>query len=192
MLMADHETRELVASAQRGDRAAFGQLVEQRRDQLYNVILRIVGSREEAEDMVQMAFLQAFVELPKFRGESAFFTWLYRIAVNAGLYAARRKRPMVSLDERRGISDRWISSDHGPEESLERDERARIVRAGLESLAPDLRATLVLREFETCNYEEIAITLDISIGCVRSRLHRARAQLRKYILERSSLNHEAN
>jgi RNA polymerase sigma-70 factor (ECF subfamily) len=192
MIMADHETRNLVASAQQGNRDAFGQLVEQRRDQLYNVILRIVGSREEAEDMLQLAFLQAFVELPKFRGESAFFTWLYRIAVNAGLHAARRKRPMVSLDEKRGTSDKWISSGHGPVETFEQAERASMVQAGLASLSPDLRATLILREFETCNYEEIAITLGISIGSVRSRLHRARAQLRKYILERSSLNHEAN
>ena len=132
-----------------------------------------------AEDVVQEAFVLALTRLESFRGHSSFFTWLYRIAFNTAISHQRRKRPVVSVQ--RDLPDQGSTlSDQGtmPGDRLDQQERAAILMAALERLSQEHRAILVLREMEGLCYEEIADILDLPIGTVRSRLHRARSQLR--------------
>ena len=177
----DHVTDEsqLIDQAVQGDRAAFTQLVERHKDRLFASMLQVTGSPDEAEDAVQDAFIRAFLKLDTFQRNSQFFTWLYRIAFNSILSRRRRKRPNVSLDQFREVSGMEFSSD-GPDvdEGMVRDERVDLVRRAIESLSEAHRTVLVLREMDELSYEEIASILEISIGTVRSRLNRGRAQLK--------------
>ena len=139
-----------------------------------------MGCREEARDVVQEAFVQAFVKLDTFEQNSAFYTWLYRIGVNLGISRRRRRKPTLSIDQARettGIEP--ADAGAAPSESLEYDERARQVHRALAELNDEHRAVLVLREMEGCSYDTIAEILEMPIGTVRSRIHRARMQLRE-------------
>lgn len=169
----------LVEAAQRGDRDAFGQLVVRYQDRLFNTLLRIAGSQEDAADAVQDAFVQAYTKLDSFRGASQFYTWLYRIAMNIALSRRRRRRLTASIDlakECRGEEPADVA--RRPEEALLANEQVEQVQAALGDLADDHRAIIVLREIEGCSYEEIAAMLELPVGTVRSRLFRARLQLR--------------
>lgn len=170
--------------------AAFGQLVRKYQDRLFHTVLHVAGVREEAEDVVQEAFVQAFLKLASFHGHSAFYTWLYRIAFNVAVSRRRRKKCEISLDANRGgTGHEPIDSLEAPGESLLREERAHLVRAALSRLSEEHRAILVLREMEGCEYEQISEILALPTGTVRSRLHRARLQLRdelKTVLEDSA------
>ena len=138
--------------------------------------------REEAEDVCQEAFVQAFVKLESFRGGSAFYTWLYRIAFNLSVSRRRRQRNEVSIDqhrERTGEEPR--EAGEGPADQLLREEQVRLVREAMGALSEEYRAILVLREMEGCCYETIADILALPLGTVRSRLHRARLQLREQL-----------
>lgn len=169
----------LIAATLAGDTAAFGRIVQAYQDRLYNSLLRVVGSAEDASDIVQDAFVQAYVKLDSFRGSSAFYTWLYRIAFNLAMSHARRERKVASLD---GMKADWGSEpvDGRPmaEVSLERREQVEMVHAALGELSTEYRTILVLREIDGCRYDEIAEILDLPVGTVRSRLFRARLQLR--------------
>lgn len=175
---------QLIDEAKGGDTAAFGQLVCKHQDRLYNTIVHVVGCRVEAEDVVQDAFVQAFLKLDSFQGNSAFYTWLYRIAFNAAVSRRRRKRVELSVEQNRELTG-YEPLDNGdaPTERLEREERAGQVQAALATLTQEHRAILVLREMEGCCYETIADVLDLPVGTVRSRLHRARLQLREQLKE---------
>ncbi len=167
-----------------GDRAAFEELVQRYQGRLFNALVHVVGSREEAEDVSQEAFVQAFVKLDSFKGHSAFYTWLYRIAFNVSISRRRRARPEVSMDLHRDrTGDEPEDAGESPGEQLLRAEQVRQVRAALDALNEDHRAILVLREMEGCDYEAIAEILELPIGTVRSRLHRARLQLREQLKE---------
>lgn len=175
---------QLIRASLAGDSASFGLLVGRYQDRLYHAIVHVVGSREDARDLVQEAFLQAFSRLKSFQGASAFYTWLYRIAFNMSLSWKRRQRPKFSIDHARDeAGDEPI--DHGarPEQVLDQQERARQVRRALAALNDEHRRVLVLREMEGASYETIAEILDIPIGTVRSRLHRARLELREVLRE---------
>lgn len=171
---------ELIHETLAGQRAAFGQLVRKYQGRLFNTLLHVVGSREEAEDVCQEAFVQAFVKLESFGGRSAFYTWLYRIAFNVSISRRRRRRRTeVSMDqhqERTGQEPQEFRD--GPTDQLMREEQIRQVRAAINGLNEEYRAILVLREIEGCCYETISEILDLPLGTVRSRLHRARLQLR--------------
>jgi RNA polymerase sigma-70 factor (ECF subfamily) len=169
----------LVAAVRAGDRAAFGTLVERHQDRLYNALWRLGGCPEEARDAVQEAFVQAFLKLSAFRGDSKFATWLYRIGVNQALTAKRRRRPATSLEVRRDEQG-WEPVDHGPDPSDQAtaEENMTAVHQALEELDDSHRQVLVLREMEGQSYEAIAEILAIPIGTVRSRIFRARLQLR--------------
>lgn len=176
--------RELVALAQHGNRDAFGQLFAEFRDRLLRAVVIACGSRDEAEDIVQHTFLQAYTHLPQFRGDCAFFSWLYRIAFNTVVQRSRgRRRRTQSLDQRHAQGLDPMSRYEAPQQPLEREENAALVRAALDSLTPDLRTSLVLRELEGCEYQQIAEILETPIGTIRSRIHRARAKLREYLEE---------
>jgi len=167
-----------------GDRMAFGELVRRYQVRLFNTLLHVVGTREEAEDVSQEAFVQAFVKLDSFRGHSAFYTWLYRIAFNVSVSRRRRKRSEISMDlHRERTGEEPEDAGEAPDEQLLREEQVRQVRAAIEALNEEHRAILVLREMEGCDYETIAEILDMPIGTVRSRLHRARLQLREQLKE---------
>lgn len=174
----------LIHEALRGDSGAFGQLVQKYQDRLFNTIMHVMGRREEAEDLVQDAFVQAFVKLNTFHGNSAFYTWLYRIAFNLAISQKRRKHVEASVDHRREeTGSEPTDVGESPDEYLMRRERAKQVRAALAKLTDEYRSIIVLREMEGCCYETISEILDIPVGTVRSRLHRARLELRDHLRE---------
>ncbi len=175
---------QLIDETLRGRSAAFGQLVEKYQDRLYNTIVHVVGSAEDALDVVQDAFVQAFLKLETFQRSSAFYTWLYRIAFNTAASQRRRKRPTLSLEQRRETSGQEpADGQSGPCEHLEQLERSRQVRQAIAGLSEEYRAVVVLREIDGCCYETIAEILELPLGTVRSRLHRARLQLRGLLRE---------
>lgn len=179
-----NEDVRLIDEALAGNTKSFGELVQKYQNRLFNTMFHVVGSREEAEDVVQDAFVQAFVKLGSFQGASAFYTWLYRIAFNLSVSRRRRKRPELSIDVVRETTGNDPLAENGyPTELMERKESVEQVRRALETLQEDHRAILVLREIEGYCYEEISHILDMPIGTVRSRLHRARLQLREELEE---------
>ena len=173
------DDRQLVRAACRGDREAFGFLVRRHQDRLCTSLLHICGTPDEAEDVAQEAFVQSYVKLATFAGDSAFYTWLYRIAVNMAISRRRRQREAASVEqtrERFGLEP--LDNTEPADERLLREERAVQVQQALHRLSDEHRAILVLREVEGCDYDEISRILDLPVGTVRSRLHRARLQLR--------------
>jgi len=167
----------LIDACRAGQTEAYGTLVQRYQDRLFPTVLRLTGSVEDALDLVQETFLRAYEKLNLFQGESSFYTWVYRIAVNLAL-SGRRKRSWLRLSDtpQAEAADR---SETDPALPLERAERERIVQEALNALAPDHRAVVVLKEFDGLRYEEIAAILGVPVGTVRSRLHRARCDLRE-------------
>jgi RNA polymerase sigma-70 factor (ECF subfamily) len=175
---------QLINDSLAGDQAAFGQLVQKYQGRLFNTMLHVAGSHEEAEDVCQEAFVQAFVKLASFQGRSVFYTWLYRIAFNVSVSRRRRKRVELSIDQHRErTGDEPEDGGEHPEDQLLRDEQVQQVRGAIGALNDEYRAILVLREMEGCCYETIAEILELPLGTVRSRLHRARLQLRDQLQE---------
>ncbi|REK07511.1 MAG: RNA polymerase subunit sigma-70 [Planctomycetota bacterium] len=169
----------LIDEALAGNSAAFGQLVTKYQDRLYNTLVHVVGSADTASDVVQDAFVQAYVKLNTFERASAFYTWLYRIAFNLAVSRRRREKPTVSVEHtREALGHEPLDRDPPPESRMEQQERACQVRAALDRLSDEHRSILVLREIEGCRYEQIAEVLELPVGTIRSRLHRARLQLR--------------
>jgi len=161
----------LVTRARAGRTDAFEELVRRHRDRVHRVALRMLGDPREAEDVTQDVFLQVWRSLDRFRGDSAFTTWLHRITVNRCLNVQRARRPVEPLDTDRPSRDPAVEA--AVESRLELDD----VRHAIARLTPEQRAPLVLRELEGCTYEELAEILDCSVSAVRSRLHRARIEL---------------
>lgn len=166
-----------------GDSEAFGLLVQKYQNRLFNGIVLVMRNRQEAEDVVQEAFVLAYTKLSSFRGHSAFFTWLYRIAYNLAISRLRRQRNSISLDrQRETIGIDLSATDVSPSVNLERQEEVSQMYQALDRLTEEHRSILVLREMEGMDYEAIAEVLDLPIGTVRSRLHRARDQLREKLI----------
>ena len=174
----------LVAAARQGDRDAFGILVERHQDRIFNSLLRVLGSRDDALDVVQDAMVQAFVKLDSFRGDAKFSTWLYRIAMNLALSYRRRHRPSVSVEElKQRVGEEPVSELPAPDKNLMDQERAATVQQALAALEVQHCQILVLREIENCSYADIAQILELPVGTVRSRLFRARMQLKEKLIE---------
>jgi len=172
----------------RGDQAAFREVVLAHQDRLFNVCLRMIGNRTEAEDLVQEAFVKAFTSLAGFDGRASFYTWLYRIAVNLCLSRRRSTRHLAcSLDEpheearRSGSAAASLSArnEASPLRQAAQREEHRLILAALEELDDEHRTVVVLRDIESLDYGEIAEILEIPAGTVKSRLHRARMALRE-------------
>ncbi|MEX2112119.1 MAG: sigma-70 family RNA polymerase sigma factor [Pirellulales bacterium] len=173
---------QLIGEALDGDSAAFGQLVTRYQDRLYNTVVHVVGSCDTAQDVVQDAFVQAFVKLETFERASAFYTWLYRIAVNLAISRRRREKPMASVEQvREAMGHEPLDAADPPEARLEQRERACQVRQALAALSEEHRTILTLREMDDCSYEQIAEILNLPVGTIRSRLHRARMHLREQL-----------
>jgi RNA polymerase sigma-70 factor (ECF subfamily) len=173
----DHE---LVERVQRGDRTAFDILVRKYEHKLANVIGRYIHDPAEVLDVSQEAFIKAYRALPNFRGDSAFYTWLYRIAINTAknyLVAAGRRPPRDDIeaqDAEQFESASGLKEHATPEREALQAELAETIQRAIEELPEELREAIVLRELEGLSYEEIAIAMDCPIGTVRSRIFRAR------------------
>lgn len=180
--MLDEKT--LITRSQQGDMQAFRQLVEQYEDRIYALACSIVGNRELAQDAAQDAFVRAYKALKKFEGKSSFYTWLYRIAANVCLNIAQREKrrlDSVSLDalqEDYNISSDRFFGTEDPNNDIERTDLRHQIQNVLTHLSPDHRAVVVMKDIDDLSQEEIADTLNISIGTVKSRLSRAREHLR--------------
>jgi RNA polymerase sigma-70 factor (ECF subfamily) len=175
------DDRRLIAECVAGHAPAFGQLVRRYQDRLFNAVLRVVDNAEDAADVVQDAFLNAYQSLNSFKGDSEFFTWLYRIAFNAAITLRRKRKVVLSFDKG---DDGAATEPADPNEfarpgvALERAEEDAQLLAAMNRLSPEHRVVLVLKDLEGQKYEDIAQVLDVPIGTVRSRLHRARLELR--------------
>jgi RNA polymerase sigma-70 factor (ECF subfamily) len=166
---------ELVGRAQRGDLAAFEQLVERHRDVVFRVAARVVGP-EDAEDVSQDAFLRAFHRLDRFRGEGNFRSWLLQIAHNAALTAIGRRHP-EPIEEIEQLDSEPQEGERSPASRLESSERRTRLESKIRLLRPEHRAVLVLRDVEGLSYEEVGRVTEMPIGSVKGRLHRARDEL---------------
>lgn len=178
--MRDQE--HIIARARRGDADAFEQLVEAYRNQVFRLALRMCGNEADADEVAQEAFLSAWKGLPNFRGESRFSTWLYQLTTHAAIDLLRREKRQAAAEDIDGIT----AADDGPspQQQAERAETRREVRSALMQLPEEYRQVLLLRFMQELSYEEIGQALKLPAGTVKSRLNRAKAQL-KDILSRS-------
>lgn len=180
--MTDRDVdRQLVARAQRGDKQAFELLVEKYQRKLARLLSRFIRDPAEVEDVTQEAFIKAYRALPAFRGDSAFYTWLYRIGINTAknyLMAMGRRAPTsteVEADEAEGFEEgEQLRDINTPESVLLSNEIAETVNATIEGLPEELRKAIQMREIEGLSYEDIAQAMNCPIGTVRSRIFRAR------------------
>jgi RNA polymerase sigma-70 factor, ECF subfamily len=173
--------RELVARVQRGDKQAFNLLVEKYQRKLARLLSRFIRDPAEVEDVTQEAFIKAYRALPAFRGDSAFYTWLYRIGINTAknyLMAMGRRAPTsteIEAEEAEGFDEgEQLRDINTPESVLLTSEIAKTVNATIEQLPEELRTAIQLREIEGMSYEDIARQMNCPIGTVRSRIFRAR------------------
>lgn len=185
----------LAAAAGKGDVEAFETLVLRYQDRVYNLLCRLCGSDQEAEDLAQETFMKAYRGLSHFRQGSKFYTWLFRIAVNTSYSRGRqvkrrRKHEVMSLDapvqgggdgEDGRQGDAAVAQDEAPDARLERETLQVRVREGIAQLEPDYRAVLLLRDMDGLDYEAIAETLELTRAAVKSRLHRARLELARLL-----------
>lgn len=177
-----------IEAACKGDQDAFEQLIRLYEKRVFALTLRMCGNPEDAAEAAQEAFLSAWQGLPFFRRESSFSTWLYRLSSNACIDLLRREgrhrsAAGPSLDDEDVGLDLPDASAPGPETALERRELRESIEAGLQALSPEHRQVLVLRELHQLSYDEIADTLDVDVGTVKSRINRGRKQLRNFLVK---------
>jgi RNA polymerase sigma-70 factor (ECF subfamily) len=189
-MSADASDLSLVRRVQRGDKGAFDALVLKYQHKVVKLVMRYVRSPAEAEDIAQEAFIKAYRALPQFRGDSAFYTWLYRIAINTAKNAvvSRDRSPidfdldLQNPDESYDMHGRLKDSET-PEALAMTEEIRATVNSAIDALPEDLRTAIVLRELEGLSYEEIAATMDCPVGTVRSRIFRAREAIDRRLRE---------
>ncbi|MCW5573995.1 MAG: RNA polymerase sigma factor RpoE [Steroidobacteraceae bacterium] len=186
----DESDLSLVRRVQRGDKGAFDLLVLKYQHKVVKLVMRYVRSPAEAEDIAQEAFIKAYRALPQFRGDSAFYTWLYRISINTAknALAARDRSPIeYDLDLQDGESS-WeaqsrLRDPDTPEGLVLTEEIRQTVNSAIDQLPEDLRTAIVLRELEGLSYEEIATAMECPVGTVRSRIFRAREAIDRRLRE---------
>jgi len=180
---------EFIERLKRGEAAAFEEWVADRSGEIYGLLLRLTENSEEARDLTQETFLRAFQSIDRFRGDADLRTWIYRIAINQARnrwrwWRRRRRDSTVSLDAAQGQAKQpliatLVESSNNPEQQTLAHEREVALRAALQKLGEAYRETLILRDIEGFTYEEIAATLGINVGTVKSRLARGRQELRR-------------
>ena len=183
-MLASERDQSLIDNCLKGSSEAFEELVRPYQDRLYNLLCRLARRRDDANELYQEVLLRVFRGLKTYQGDAAFFTWMYRIALNVVLTSRKRKRlPEVSASDAGENSHPLerpdTSRDSQPDAGIETAERRVMVEAALADIPDLFRAVLVLKDVEGFRYEEIAELLDVPIGTVRSRLHRARSELRE-------------
>ena len=171
---------ELVERVQRGDKRAFDLLVSKYQSKIFSIISRFISDHAEVNDVAQDTFIKAYRALPNFRGESLFYTWIYRIAVNTAknyLTARGRRPPASDIDsqdaENYGVTTA-LSENASPEKLMMRDQLKKVIFDTIDDLPHDLKKAITLREMDGLSYEEIAESMDCPVGTVRSRIFRAR------------------
>lgn len=191
---AEPTDHQLVARVQKGDKRAFDLLVLKYQFRLQAIVSRFIRDTDEVADVTQEAFIKAYRALPKFRGDSQFYTWLYRIAINTAknyLVSKNRRPANTDIDiwdaEQFADNDKLID-ETSPENSMMTEELAQVIKDSLNQLTEDLRTALTLREFEGMSYEEIAAIMDCPVGTVRSRIFRAREFIDERVLGEASKN----
>ena len=182
----DNQEQQWIRAAQTGDQAAFGELVQLYQRKVYALAVRMCPTPELAEEAAQEAFLSAWQGLPFFRGDSSFSTWLYRLTSNAcvDLLRKEKRHQGPSLDEE--TASEIPDSAPTPEDAAEHAELRGQIEEGLQSLSPEHREVLILREIQQLRYEEIADVLSLDLGTVKSRISRGRRQLRDFLRERGN------
>ena len=186
--------QQLVIRVQKGDKRAFDLLVLKYQYKVQAIVGRFVRDRDEVADVTQEAFIKAYRALPRFRGDSQFYTWLYRIAVNtAKNYLLSRSRRPPSSDVDLADAEYYSGSERlkdvgTPENQLFRDELEAAIKNAMEDLPEDLRTAVTLREYEGLSYEDIASVMDCPVGTVRSRIFRARESIDVRVLDLMSEN----
>jgi RNA polymerase sigma-70 factor (ECF subfamily) len=194
--VAKDTDKELVRRVKQGDRAAFDLLFSRYQHKILNLVSRYLRDPHDVEDVAQEAFIKAFRALPRFRGESAFYTWLYRIAINTAknhLVARSRRPPGTDVDvedaEHFDGTD-VLRESESPEAAMARDQLSAEIDQAIADLPDDLRSAVTLREFDGLSYEQIAEIMDCPVGTVRSRIFRARESIDKriepFLLQRRS------
>ena len=184
-MLTQEEDQQLVERVQRGDRRAFDLLVLKYQHKILGLIVRFVHDTHEAQDVAQEAFIKAYRALGNFRGDSAFYTWLYRIAINTAknYLVARGRRPPesdISAEDAEFMDgDHDLKDIESPERLMLRDEIEATVHRAIAALPEDLRTALTLREFDGLSYEDIAAVMQCPVGTVRSRIFRAREAVDK-------------
>jgi RNA polymerase sigma-70 factor, ECF subfamily len=179
---------EFIERLKRGEAAAYEELVAERSGEIYGLLFRLTENSEEARDLTQETFLRAFQSIGRFRGEADLRTWIYRIAINQARnrwrwWRRRRRDSTVSLDATQGQSNQTLiatlaETSENPEQQTLAHERESALRSALQKVGRAYRETLILRDIEGFTYEEIASTLGINVGTVKSRLARGRQELR--------------
>ncbi len=187
MHMPMEKDAELIAMTLAGDEAAFSRLVARYRNAVYTIIYNMTGNHRESDDIAQEVFLKAFFSLRSFKGMAAFSTWLYRIAVNQSLNAAKKKkRPVFSLDEpfsdeddSSSLADILPDTGDPPDRQAERDAEQEHIRGLILALPENYRMAITLREIQGMSYEEVAEVMNIPVNTVRTWLFRARLSLKE-------------
>ena len=190
-MSADVSDLSLVRRVQSGDKGAFDALVRKYQHKLVKLVMRYVRNPAEAEDIAQEAFIKAYRALPQFRGDSAFYTWLYRIAINTAKNAvvSRDRSPIeYNIDRNDATEEPYdmqgrMKDSETPEGLVLTDEIRSTVNAAIEALPEDLKTAIVLRELDGLSYEEIAAAMDCPVGTVRSRIFRAREAIDRRLRE---------
>ena len=190
-MTASDTDQQLVQRAQRGDLRAFDLLVLKYQGRIAALVSRYVSDAGEVEDVTQEAFIKAYRALGKFRGDSAFYTWLYRIAANAAknhlVAKGRRPRADATIEDAEGFDEGGMLSESASPEALAMGgELAEVVESAMNELPDELRAALMLREFEGLSYDDIADVLGCPVGTVRSRIFRAREAIDQRVKEQIS------
>ena len=185
----DNQEQNWIQSARNGDQAAFGQLVIKYQKRVYALTVRMCPTPELAEEAAQETFLSAWQGLPFFRGDSAFSTWLYRLASNACVDLLRKegRHQGPSLDDE-AVSAEVPDTRPTPEAAAEQKELRAQIEAGLRTLSPEHREVLILREIQQLSYDEIADALSLDLGTVKSRISRGRRQLRNFLMEQGNFS----
>jgi RNA polymerase sigma-70 factor (ECF subfamily) len=185
--LAKDTDKELVRRVQKGDRRAFDLLFARYQHKIVNLVGRYLRNPQDVEDVTQEAFIKAFKALPRFRGDSAFYTWLYRIAINTAknhMVAKSRRPPGADVDvEDAEFMDgaEALKESESPEAALARDELSDAIDEAIGALPDDLRSAVTLREFDGLSYEQIAEIMECPVGTVRSRIFRARESIDQHI-----------
>jgi RNA polymerase sigma-70 factor (ECF subfamily) len=185
--VAKDTDKELVRRVKKGDRDAFDLLFDRYQHKILNLVARYLRDPQDVEDVTQEAFIKAFRALPRFRGDSAFYTWLYRIAINTAKnhLVSRSRRPPgtdVDLDDAEFFDGNdALRESESPESALARDQLSAEIDSAIADLPDDLRSAVTLREFDGLSYEQIAEIMDCPVGTVRSRIFRARESIDKRI-----------
>ena len=181
--MKDQEN--IIARARRGDADAFEQLVIAYRDQVFRLALRMCGNEADADEVAQEAFLSAWKALPNFRGDSQFSTWLYQLTSHAAIDLLRREKRQIAAED---ITEVSVSDPApSPQQQAERSETRQAVRDAMGQLSPEYRQIVVLRFLQELSYEEIGAVLKLPPGTVKSRLNRAKAQLKDILSKNGNL-----